>query len=331
MSPMRACAMRFQAANFGVTLLFVGCIVATMQLIGRKPIRLTDASDSLNNRHELTECCDVESSVLTKQNVKVGDVLPNVLNRKMPLKISRDVYRVLPKESPFRNKHFQTCAVVGNSGILRGSRCGASIDGAEAVFRCNLPPLGKQIYRKDAGVKSTFTTAPLSMLKSYMQMKDKSVREKFIKDVEPYRGILSLKKPNNYTNYMISSVESTMGNSLEAVYEHPNHFLCIDNYWSNHGLPRKITSGIYIISMALTVCDEVNVYGFWPFPRDDKGHKVHYHYYKAPVFVMDTHDMPSEFLLIRQMHQDGVIKVHMHCLHNIAKRSAGKKKARLHL
>ncbi|XP_066275508.1 alpha-2,8-sialyltransferase 8B-like [Branchiostoma lanceolatum] len=166
MSPMRACAMRFQAANFGITLLFVGCIVATMQLIGRKPIRLTDASDSLNNRHELTECCDVESSVLTKQNVKVGDVLPNVLNRKMPLKISRDVYRVLPKESPFRNKHFQTCAVVGNSGILRGSRCGASIDGAEAVFRCNLPPLGKQIYRKDAGVKSTFTTAPLSMLKS---------------------------------------------------------------------------------------------------------------------------------------------------------------------
>ncbi|KAI8485670.1 hypothetical protein Bbelb_366890 [Branchiostoma belcheri] len=84
--------------------------------------------------HELAECCDVESSVMTKRNVRVGDVLPNVLNPKLPLKITRDIYSVLPKESPFRTKHYQRCAVVGNSGILQRSRCGASIDSADAVF-----------------------------------------------------------------------------------------------------------------------------------------------------------------------------------------------------
>ncbi|XP_035672662.1 CMP-N-acetylneuraminate-poly-alpha-2,8-sialyltransferase-like [Branchiostoma floridae] len=279
-------------------------------------------------RDELAGCCDVESSVMTKRNVKVGDQLPNVLNRKLPLKITRDIYRVLPKESPFRNKHYQKCAVVGNSGILRGSRCGTSIDSADAVFRCNLPPLQKQIYKNDAGVKSTYTTAPISMLKLYMQMKDNSVREKFLKDMASYRGILSLKKPNNYTNYMISAIEGAMKGKLSGVYEHPHHFMCIDNYWRNRGIPRKITSGIYIISMALTLCDEVHVYGFWPFSRDDKGRKVFYHYYKAPVFVKNAHNMPLEFFSIRQMHLDGVIKVHMQCSRNIGPRSTGKKKAR---
>ncbi|XP_078668963.1 CMP-N-acetylneuraminate-poly-alpha-2,8-sialyltransferase-like [Branchiostoma floridae x Branchiostoma belcheri] len=264
-------------------------------------------------KRDLTSCCDVESSFLTKRNVKVGEILPNVLNKKLPLKMTRDMYRNLIKDWPLKHKRFNKCAVVGNSGILRGSHCGASIDSADAVFRCNLPPLGKKIYQEDAGVKSSFTTAPLSMLKSYAKMNEESVREQFLKDMEQYSGILSAKKPNNYTKYMIDSIAAARGGELQMVYEHPHHFLRTNTYWNNHGIPKKITSGIYLLSMAMTRCDEVHVYGFWPFPYDDKGDAVGYHYYEAPVFTKDSHDMPLEFMRVRRLHQDGVIQVHMRC------------------
>ncbi|XP_078574601.1 CMP-N-acetylneuraminate-poly-alpha-2,8-sialyltransferase-like [Branchiostoma floridae x Branchiostoma japonicum] len=264
-------------------------------------------------KHDLTSCCKAESSFMTKRNVRVGEIVPNVLNPKLPLKMTKDIYRNLIKDWPFKNKRFDKCAVVGNSGILRGSFCGASIDSADAVFRCNLPPLGKKIYQEDAGKKSSFTTAPLSMLKTYIQMHNESVREQFLKDMQQYNGILLAKKPNNYTKYMIDSIAATRGEDLQMVYEHPHHFLRTNNYWNNHGIPKKITSGIYLLSLALTRCDEVHVYGFWPFPRDHQGNAVGYHYYEAPVFTKDSHDMPLEFMRIRRLHQDGVIQVHMRC------------------
>ncbi|CAH1259252.1 ST8SIA3 [Branchiostoma lanceolatum] len=272
-------------------------------------------------KRDLTSCCEAESSFMTKQNVRVGEIIPNVLNPKLPLKMTKDLYRNLIKDWPFKNRRFNTCAVVGNSGILRGSYCGASIDSADAVFRCNLPPLGKKVYQEDAGTKSSFTTAPLSMLKSYIQMKDDSVREQFLEDMEQYDGILLAKKPNNYTKYMIDSIIATRGGELKMVYEHPHHFLRTNNYWNNHGIPKKITSGIYLLSLALTRCEEVHVYGFWPFPYDDKGNAVAYHYYEAPVFTKDSHDMPLEFMRVRRLHQDGVIQVHMRCPRDLSHRS----------
>ncbi|XP_066275353.1 CMP-N-acetylneuraminate-poly-alpha-2,8-sialyltransferase-like [Branchiostoma lanceolatum] len=37
--------------------------------------------------------------------------------------------------------HYKTCAVVGNSGVLLGSRCGAEIDSMDYVIRIDLPVL----------------------------------------------------------------------------------------------------------------------------------------------------------------------------------------------
>ena len=44
---------------------------------------------------------------------------------------------LLPKDDPFRAQKFGSCAVVGNSGILRTSLCGADIDSHDVVFRIN--------------------------------------------------------------------------------------------------------------------------------------------------------------------------------------------------
>jgi len=59
---------------------------------------------------------------------------------------------LLPVNAPeFERERFQTCAVVGNSGILLKSKLGPEIDSHDAVFRLNNAPAGSQ----DVGDKTT--------------------------------------------------------------------------------------------------------------------------------------------------------------------------------
>jgi hypothetical protein len=58
----------------------------------------------------------------------------------------------LPKEDA--SWHFNTCAIVSNSGSLLDSEYGAEIDSRDAVFRINYPPLAG--FEKHVGSKSTF-------------------------------------------------------------------------------------------------------------------------------------------------------------------------------
>ncbi|KAI8495066.1 hypothetical protein Bbelb_270520 [Branchiostoma belcheri] len=99
---------------------------------------------------------------------------------------------------------------------------------------------------------------------------------------------------------------------LRVAYENPAHFIGVQRYWAQRGLPRKITSGFYVITVALMLCEQVNVYGFWPFPFNDSGGKVRYHYYSAPIFFApETHDMAVEYMKVRELHQKGVIKMQL--------------------
>lgn len=59
----------------------------------------------------------------------------------------------------------QTCAVVGNSGILSDSNCGRAIDSHDYIYRMNLAPFGQE-YGKDVGYKTNITTLNYSQLTS---------------------------------------------------------------------------------------------------------------------------------------------------------------------
>lgn len=79
--------------------------------------------------------------------------------------IGENFRSLLPEASPIRQKRYNVCAVVGNSGILTGSRCGREIDGLDFVFRCNFAPT--ELFVKDVGRRTNMTTFNPSILEKY--------------------------------------------------------------------------------------------------------------------------------------------------------------------
>ncbi|XP_019624757.1 PREDICTED: alpha-2,8-sialyltransferase 8E-like isoform X2 [Branchiostoma belcheri] len=262
---------------------------------------------------DLERCCSARRmAVLTQENTKPDQYIPSAFPN-LTEYISPEYHRTFPKKSPFSEKRYGRCAVVGNGGILRDSKCSSEIDSADFVFRCNLPPLTVDKYTPWVGVKTNFTTAPMSMLKKYRHMDESEEDlERFVRDTMQYSGFLCIKRPSNYSTAGYKELQRRRGDSLAVLYENPQHFLAVTQYWMEHGIPRKATTGLYLVTTALTMCDHVDVYGFWPFPFGGWGQKIRYHYFYAAIFVAPyAHEMPSEFIKMVEMHRQGIMKVHI--------------------
>ena len=68
-----------------------------------------------------------------------------------------------------------------------------------------------------------------------------------------------------------------------------------------------LTPGFYMASSALDLCDEVHLYGFWPFAVALDGHKVPYHYFDTEL--PSLHNFNQEYRVLVRMHQMGLIKL----------------------
>lgn len=92
-------------------------------------------------------------------------------------------------------------------------------------------------------------------------------------------------------------------------------------YWKTKNLsPKRLSTGILMYTLASAVCDEIHLYGFWPFGWDpNTGKDLPYHYYdkKGTKFTtkwQETHQLPTEFKLLYKLHREGVIKLSLtHC------------------
>ena len=79
-----------------------------------------------------------------------------------------------------------------------------------------------------------------------------------------------------------------------------------------------LNAGFYFTNMAIYHCDEVHLYGFWPFPHmiDKSLRNLSYHYFDEMKFDFeikdrDVHVMDMEFSVLVQLHLLGVIKLHI--------------------
>lgn len=68
-------------------------------------------------------------------------------------------------------------------------------------------------------------------------------------------------------------------------------------------------------TMATRFCDEIHLYGFWPFPKDSNGNTVKYHYYDTLKYHYFSragpHRMPLEFKTLKSLHNNGALKLTM--------------------
>jgi len=70
------------------------------------------------------------------------------------LPVSKEVWVAQPKHDIFQNKIYETCAVVGASGVLRFYTYGKEIDNHDAIFRFNRAPTRR--FEKFVGTRTTY-------------------------------------------------------------------------------------------------------------------------------------------------------------------------------
>ncbi|XP_054100134.1 alpha-2,8-sialyltransferase 8E isoform X3 [Callithrix jacchus] len=101
-------------------------------------------SEANQFKSTLSRCCNAPAFLFTTQkNTPLGTKLKYEVDTSGIYHINQEIFRMFPKDMPYYRSQFKKCAVVGNGGILKNSRCGREINSADFVF--SPIPLGKPL------------------------------------------------------------------------------------------------------------------------------------------------------------------------------------------
>ncbi|XP_042576437.1 alpha-2,8-sialyltransferase 8F-like [Cyprinus carpio] len=264
-----------------------------------------------------SKCHAVSKAVVTQNNTPLGSKVIYDGERRKPLQVTQALFNILAKEQPFGNATWESCAVVGNGGILANSSCGKEINSAHILIRCNLPPLDNR-YEKDVGNKTNLVTANPSILhEKYSGLMER--RRPFVESLHPYGQALLLLPAFSYGhNTPVSlrafyTLEDFGSDSPLPVFLNPEYLRRLSKFWRERGLNSvRPSTGLIMASLALEICSNVHLYGFWPFnkhPNDSR--PITNHYYDDRASKKNVHSMPSEFEHLLKLHKQGVIHIHL--------------------
>ncbi|XP_014855789.1 PREDICTED: alpha-2,8-sialyltransferase 8F-like isoform X2 [Poecilia mexicana] len=257
-----------------------------------------------------------EKAIITQKNTLVGSMLATDGDKKRVFEVKSEHFDTFLKEPPFASKTYSSCAVVGNAGILANSSCGKSIDSAEFVIRCNLPPL-KNRYEKHVGVKTDLVSAnPSILLQKYDSLLGS--RRKFMEKLCQYGSSMILLPAFSYVKHIVICMRAfhtiqDFGSPMQPIYFNPEYLNDLDTFWRSQGWEAvRLSSGMILTSLALELCDTVDLYGFWPFGLHPQTFKeLTHHYYDDVRGKSGFHAMPEEFKLLLQLHSEGILRLHL--------------------
>ncbi|XP_062294450.1 alpha-2,8-sialyltransferase 8F-like [Scomber scombrus] len=272
--------------------------------------------NSLKLRSRLRgQCNGFDTAIITQENTPIGSELVYDGDGKKTLKVSREIFKVFAKEHPFETKRLDRCALVGNGGILTDSRCGKSIDSAQFVMRCNLPPL-KDGYEEHVGIKTDLVTAnPSILLTKYESLMNR--RRPFVESLQTYGNALLVLPAFTFVFNTAVSLRAayTIEDSdspAQPVFFNPEYLRNLSVFWRNEGLKSgRLSTGFIMTSLALEICDNVELYGFWPFGNHPYDYYPLSNHYYDDMKVSPVHAMPAEFDILLQLHSEGVLKLHL--------------------
>lgn len=215
--------------------------------------------------------------LLTKQNNMVSESTykwwMRLQGERKPMDIDKaieEMFQVIPGDNnlldhdPYRCR---TCAVVGNSGNLKGSDYGQDIDSHDFVLRMNHAPTGR--FEKDVGNKTTHHFVyPESV---------RNLRDNVSMVLIPFKTLDLQWIVSALTTGTINFTYAPVPRKIKVTKDkilvyHPDFMKYIYDKWLlHHG--RYPSTGILSVIFALHVCDQVDLYGFG---ADSKGNWHHY-------------------------------------------------------
>lgn len=71
----------------------------------------------------------------------------------------------------------------------------------------------------------------------------------------------------------------------------------------------RLSSGFMITSAAVELCENVKLYGFWPFSKNIEEVPISHHYYDNQLPKPGFHAMPKEYNQILKLHGKGILKL----------------------
>ncbi|CAH1269643.1 ST8SIA1 [Branchiostoma lanceolatum] len=261
-------------------------------------------------RKELQECCG-EDFIVTKKNHPVNTTIQYDAESKSRLNVSEAIARRFPDENPMKKTYAQ-CSMVGSSGILSGSGCGQTIDSADFVIRCNLAPVAGQ-YKADVGMRTHLITMNPSMVRNrYQNFRNKTMKEWFVRDLSEYGNTHVWMTPFSYKfgtgpSYKVQDVMKELKVKQEMVFANPNFTGPANIFWKRKGVRSfRASTGLFLVTAALRICERVHLYGFWPWHFDRLGRNLTHHYFDNPKTGW-AHNFPHEFRQYQRLHNMGVL------------------------
>ncbi|XP_076018166.1 alpha-2,8-sialyltransferase 8E isoform X1 [Genypterus blacodes] len=273
-----------------------------------------------NFKMSLSRCCNAPSFLFTtKRNTPAGTKLRYEVDTSGILPITNEVFKMFPDDMPYSKSQYKKCAVIGNGGIIKNSKCGKEIDSADFVFRCNIPPINEK-YSADVGTKTDLVTINPSIIteryRKYGFQKLEKWRRPFYEVLQNYENS-SVVLPAFYNTrntdvsfrvkYMLDDFDSQRG----VFFFHPQYLLNVQRFWAVQGVrAKRLSSGLMLVTAALEMCQEVHLYGFWAFPMNPSGIFITHHYYDNVKPRPGFHAMPHEIFNFLHMHTRGILNVH---------------------
>ncbi|XP_049737861.1 alpha-2,8-sialyltransferase 8F isoform X2 [Elephas maximus indicus] len=287
----------------------------SLQLI-EKCKNLQDGVESFSKKMkgaELASCCDaVQNFVVSQNNTPVGTNMTYEVESKKRIPIGETIFNMLPISQPFVEYPYNQCAVVGNGGILNKSLCGAEIDKSDFVFRCNLPPTTGNIS-KDVGSKTNLVTVNPSIITGkYGNLKKK---KEFLEDIAAYGDAFLLLpafsyRANTGASFKVYYALKESKARQKVIFFHPEYLKHLALFWRTKGVTAyRLSTGLMITSVAVALCENVKLYGFWPFSKTVEDTPVSHHYYDNKLPKQGFHEMPKEYGQILQLHMKGILKL----------------------
>ncbi|XP_078694712.1 CMP-N-acetylneuraminate-poly-alpha-2,8-sialyltransferase-like isoform X2 [Branchiostoma floridae x Branchiostoma belcheri] len=219
--------------------------------------------------------------------------------------------------------HYNTCAVVGNGGVLLGSRCGAEIDSMDYVIRIDLPVL--RGFEEDVGGRTNMTILNLKTPRrlaesSHFENRSLDVYESRLQDVKDsvllgdYRARRKIMEtlPVYKLPFSVVITENKLRKGV----------MPLASKIAGRSMKKTPTIGLVSVLMMTSFCDHAYIYGFFPFFKDKNNVAVPYHYFpndnvnsdRNPPLMNDfdaLHNVDQEYDFHRELHRRGAVKMQL--------------------